>query len=175
MVPVDPRKPRLEIAESEGFIHEKLPSLSLESNRQRKRGLSLCLPGRACPLGSLKPVPRGGMSLGEASWDALSGTGGLDWPRKAGFEDRDEERLRKPSPRQSDDPYRRGKGGAPTKSTAGHRSRFLRIVEDPWLAGMALREQWTQMPKLCRVYCQGPTVPVFASSAVREFRQHKSP
>ena len=50
VVLVDPRKPRLEIAESEGFMTEKLPSLSPESNRQRKRGAS----ARVC-LG--KPVP----------------------------------------------------------------------------------------------------------------------
>ena len=83
MVLVDPRKPRLEIAESEGFIHEKLPSLSLESNRQRNRGLSLYLPGRACPLGSLEPVPRGGTSgrqagmrfLGLVAWIGLGKLG----------------------------------------------------------------------------------------------------
>lgn len=77
MVPVDPRKPRLEIAESEGFIHEKLPSLSLESNRQRNRGLSLYLPGRA--LGVFGACPSGrqaGMRfLGLVAWIGLGKLG----------------------------------------------------------------------------------------------------
>ena len=34
VAPVDPRKPRLESAESEVFIDMKLPSLSLEINRE---------------------------------------------------------------------------------------------------------------------------------------------
>ena len=34
LAPVDPRKPRLESAESEGFMEGNLPSLSLESNRE---------------------------------------------------------------------------------------------------------------------------------------------
>ena len=67
------------------------------------------------------------------------------------------------------------RGTGSTKSTAANLSRFLRIVEDSWLAGSAFRKQWTRMTMLCGVCCQGPTVPVFGGVHVRQFSRHGAP
>lgn len=63
MALVDPRKPRLEIAESEGFMSQKLPSLSPESNRQRKRAPQRVFDWASLSLSEvIEPVPWGNLS-----------------------------------------------------------------------------------------------------------------